>query len=52
MSDDLIREFEQDMRAERSQHFWQRFGKSMVWASVAIVAGTAGGVLWMRTGRG
>ncbi|MFW0777704.1 MAG: tetratricopeptide repeat protein [Rickettsiales bacterium] len=46
MSDDLIREFEEDMRAQRSQDFMQRFGKSMVWASVAIVAGTAGGVLW------
>jgi len=43
---ELFREIEEDIRAERAQRLWQRFGKQMVWLSVAIVAGTAAGVLW------
>lgn len=43
---ELFRELQEDMRAERTTQLWQRFGKSMVWVSVAVVAGTAAGVLW------
>jgi len=43
---ELLREIQQDMRAERIQSMWKRFGKNMVWVSLAIVAGTAAGVIW------
>ncbi len=43
---DLLREFQDDMRREKSEQFWKNFGKQMVWISVAIVVGTIGGVIW------
>ncbi|MDX2113807.1 MAG: tetratricopeptide repeat protein [Alphaproteobacteria bacterium] len=43
---ELLREIEEDIRAERLQNFWSKFGKQAVWVSVAIVVGTAAGVIW------
>ncbi|MCE2927642.1 MAG: tetratricopeptide repeat protein [Rickettsiales bacterium] len=43
---ELLREIEDDIRAERVQNFWSKFGRQAVWVSVAIVAGTAAGILW------
>lgn len=43
---ELIREIEADIRQERMQRLWNSFGRVMVWASVAIIAGTAAVVLW------
>ena len=43
---ELFREIEEDIRSEQIQRIWARFGRFMVWASVAIVLGTAAGVLW------
>jgi hypothetical protein len=43
---ELLREIQEDMRAERMQAWWKRFGSLAVWVSVAVVAGTAAGVGW------
>lgn len=43
---DLLKEFEEDMRREKSQAIWKSFGKYVVWMSIAIVLGTALGVSW------
>ncbi|MGE0753619.1 MAG: tetratricopeptide repeat protein [Alphaproteobacteria bacterium] len=43
---DLLKEFENDMRRERSEAMWKNMGKYLVWMSIAIVLGTAGGVSW------
>jgi hypothetical protein len=45
---ELFREIEEDMRAERMHNLWSRFGRAAIWVSVAIVLGTAGGVLWKQ----
>lgn len=49
---ELLRELEDDLRQERIQSFWQRFGKSAVWVSIAIVVGTAAGVTWKHYKQG
>ena len=46
MSDDLIREVDEDIRKERYQKLWNAYGKYVVGAMVAIVAITAGTVGW------
>ncbi|MFO0388153.1 MAG: tetratricopeptide repeat protein [Alphaproteobacteria bacterium] len=43
---DLLKEFQDDMRREKSEQFWKNVGKNMVGVSVAIVIGTIGGVVW------
>ena len=43
---DLLKEFEDDMRREQREAAWKNFGKYAVWMSIAIVLGTAGGVSW------
>jgi hypothetical protein len=43
---ELFRELEEDIRAERLQTLWVKFGRAMIWASVAVVFGTATGVMW------
>lgn len=43
---DLLKEFQEDMRREKSDQFWKSFGKNMVGISIAIVIGTIGGVVW------
>lgn len=43
---DLLKEFEEDIRREKTEAFWKNFGTQMVWLSIAIVIGTIGGVVW------
>lgn len=43
---DLLKEFEQDLRRERADRFWQRFGPLMLIASAAVVLATIATVLW------
>lgn len=43
---ELVREIEEDMRRERAQRLWSRFGRMLVWASVGVIAVTAAIVLW------
>ena len=45
---ELFREIEEDIRAERLQKLWRRFGRAAVWASAAVVAATIVGVAWNR----
>ncbi len=43
---DLLQEFQDDLRREKSEAFWKNFGRNMVGISIAIVIGTVGGVIW------
>jgi hypothetical protein len=43
---ELLREIEEDIRRERMDKLWTRFGRIMVWASLAIIAATAIIVVW------
>jgi hypothetical protein len=43
---ELLQELEDDLRQERFDQLWQKFGKMMVVASLAIILGTALGVVW------
>jgi hypothetical protein len=43
---ELIREIEEDIRRERYQALWRRFGKAMVIASVLVVLATIVAVVW------
>jgi hypothetical protein len=43
---ELIREIEEDIRRENAQKLWMRFGKLMMAVSLAVILGTAAGVLW------
>lgn len=43
---ELYREIEEDIRRERWERLWLRYGRTALWASVAVVLGTAAGVLW------
>jgi hypothetical protein len=45
---ELLREIEEDMRTERMQRVWQRFGKTAIHISIAIIVGTASGVAWQH----
>ena len=46
MSDEFIREVDEEVRHERTQLFWKRYGRYMLAGVVAIVLATAAGVLW------
>lgn len=43
---ELLREIEEDLRNERLQKLWQRFGKVMVGVSVSVVVVTIAYVIW------
>jgi hypothetical protein len=43
---DLLKEFELDMKRERQNEIWQRFGRMMVMLSVGLVALTVVYVVW------
>lgn len=43
---DLLKEFEQDIRRERLDQLWQRFGRMMVGLSVVVVVVTVVYVVW------
>lgn len=43
---DLLKEFEDDLRREKTETLWKNIGKNLVGISIAIVIGTIGGVVW------
>ena len=45
---ELFREIEEDIRAERLHTLWHNFGRVMVRVSIAILAGTVVAVLWQN----
>jgi hypothetical protein len=45
---ELLREIEEDIRAERMHRLWDKFGKSMIRVSIAVIIGTALGVAWQH----
>ena len=44
----LMREVDEEVRAERMQQWWQRFGSTLVSAIVAIVLATVGYEIWQN----
>lgn len=46
MTNEFIRELEEDMRAARVKGLWEKYGSTLIGLSVAIVLGTAAGVAW------
>jgi hypothetical protein len=45
---DIFREVDEDLRTERAQKLWARYGKLAIAASVALVLGVAGYSLWQQ----
>lgn len=45
---ELYRELQDDMRRERLDQWWSKFGKTMVGMSIAVVAGTIVSVAWQH----
>lgn len=43
---DIFQEVDEDLRRERAQKLWQKYGSYVIGAAVLIVAGTAGFVAW------
>jgi len=48
---DLIREVDEELRAERALRLWKRYGKYVIGAAVLVVAVTAGVVAWKEQQR-
>jgi len=46
LSDEFIREVDEEVRQERYEILWKRYGRYVLAAAVAIVLATAAGVLW------
>lgn len=45
---ELLREIEEDIRSERLERLWNKFGKTAIHASIAVIIGTAIGVAWQH----
>jgi hypothetical protein len=45
-SEELFREIEEDLRRDRMNRLWQRYGGIVVGAALLVVVGTAGKVFW------
>jgi hypothetical protein len=45
---DIFKEVEEDLRREKFEHLWQRYGRWVIGIAVLIVVGTASGVAWER----
>ncbi|HWA44654.1 MAG TPA: tetratricopeptide repeat protein [Hypericibacter adhaerens] len=45
---DIFKEVEEDLRRERLEQLWQRYGRAVIAVAVLIVLGTAGSVAWHR----
>ncbi len=45
---DIFREVDEDLRTERAQKLWARYGKLAVGAAVALVLGVAGYTFWQQ----
>lgn len=48
MSDEFIREVDEEVRQDRYQLLWKRYGRYVVVGAVAIVLATIGNVLWQN----
>ncbi len=46
MSDNLFREVDEDLRKDKLQALWKRYGAVVIAGCVALVLGTAGSVFW------
>ena len=46
MSDEFIREVDEEVRQERTQLLWKRYGRYVIALAVVIVLATAAGVFW------
>jgi hypothetical protein len=45
---DIFKEVEEDLRREKYEQLWQRYGRWVIGIAVLVVVGTAGGVAWQR----
>lgn len=45
---DIFREVDEELRTEKAQRIWKRFGPFIIGAALLVVAGTAGYSLWQR----
>jgi hypothetical protein len=45
---DIFKEVEEDLRREKFEQLWQRYGRWVIGLAVVIVLGTAGSVAWQR----
>ena len=45
---DILQEIEQDLRAERAQELWKKYGKFVILAAILIVLATVGFVAWRQ----
>ncbi len=48
MSDEFIREVDEEVRQERYERLWKRYGRFVVAGAVAIVLAAIAGVLWQN----
>lgn len=48
LSDEFIREVDEEVRQERYEILWKRYGRYVLGAAVAIVVATAAGVFWQN----
>ncbi len=49
---ELFREIEEDIKRERFEKLWQKFGRLSVYTSIGIVMATAGFVVWENYSQG
>jgi hypothetical protein len=45
---DIFKEVEEDLRREKFEQLWQRYGRWVIALAVVVVLGTAGSVAWQR----
>jgi hypothetical protein len=45
---DIFKEVEEDLRREKFEQLWQRYGRWVIALAVVVVVGTAGSVAWQR----
>lgn len=45
---DIFKEVEEDLRREKFERLWQRYGRWVIALAVLVVVGTAGSVAWQR----
>lgn len=48
MSDEFIREVDEEVRQERTQELWKRYGRYVIGGAAVIVLATVAGVLWQN----
>jgi len=45
---DIFKEVEEDLRREKLEQLWKRYGRAVIALAVLVVIGTAGSVAWQR----